>query len=295
MTTEDDFKTLAEKLNNGVSARDGGAWADSAALRRPILCENPETLLPGDGTEEDPYLITNLSSFERFRDYINSGKGEGEYFEITSDIDLSEKYGEWAASWDPIGSEAVPFRGTLDGGGHKINGLYIKDISSVNILLGLITGYPSHLGLFASVGEGGTVMNLSVSGNINCTADHVGFIAGNCDGRMYNCFAAGDITAKGLVAENTLLGGESRLDADYVGGITGECSGSLSLCGSAVTINSDGNYIGGIAGKYGNNLLSLCTVHKNYENITSSITSSGNCVGGIVGEIGTGGGAAARR
>ncbi len=284
---EDEFKNLAEALNNG-----GSAWVDSS-LGRPILCENPETDMLGSGTKDDPYLITNLATLERFRDYVNSGKGEGEYFEITNDIDLSEKYGESTASWKPIGSTSVPFRGTLDGGGYKINGRYIRDISSVYFLFGIISRYPSHLGLFASVGEGGTVMNLSVSDKINCTADHVGLIAGRCDGQMYNCFAAEDITANGLVANSNFFG-ETRINADCVGGITGECSGTLSLCGSAVTINSDGNYIGGIAGKYGNNLLSLCTVHKNYENITSSITSSGNCVGGIVGEIGTGNGAVAR-
>ncbi len=261
----DEFKTLAETLNNGISAREGGAWVDSAALGRPVLCENLETsFMPGSGTETDPYLISNVTALELFRDYIDSGNGAGEYFEITKDINMV-KYGEGRDNWDPIGSETVPFQGTLDGLGHKINGLYASASAS-------------YQGLFANIGENGTVMQLTVDGKVSSGGDYAGGIAGKCDGQMYNCFVTADISANG----------------SYVGGIAGECSGSISLSGSAVTINADGNYVGGIVGKLGDKLLSLCTVHANYENITSSITSKGNYVGGIVGAVGAGNGAVAR-
>ncbi len=287
MITEDDFKNLAAELN-----RDTGevTWANSTSLGRPILCENPETTFRGGSTDEDPWIISDAASLQRFRNYINSGKGEGEYFRITNDIDLSSTYGRGKTSWTPIGSSSVPFRGTLDGGGHKISGLYISDSASLfGFLFNPLSGNSPCQGLFGSIGESGTVMNLSVTGSIKCTADYAGIIAGKCDGRIYNCFAAGDITANG---RSVSVGDPSDIPhGDYVGGIAGECSGTLSLCGSAVTINADGSYVGGIVGKYGNNLLSVCTVHKNYENITSSITAKGNYVGGIVGEIGTGGGA----
>ena len=102
----------------------------------------------GNGTEASPYEISDLATLEAFREYVNAGSGAGEYFKLTADIDMSEKYGAdiggSEVSWTPIGNGIVPFTGNFDGGGHTISGLYINSTSD-------------YQGLFGYVGEGGTV------------------------------------------------------------------------------------------------------------------------------------------
>ena len=53
----------------------------------------------GSGTEGSPYEIAMLEQLETFRGYINSGiTGEGEYFKLTADIDMSKKYDDGGES-----------------------------------------------------------------------------------------------------------------------------------------------------------------------------------------------------
>ncbi|MCH5186172.1 MAG: hypothetical protein J1F64_08620, partial [Oscillospiraceae bacterium] len=56
----------------------------------------------GNGIEGSPYEIATLEQLENLRDYINGTgnydgvphTGEGEYFILTADIDMSDKYNE---------------------------------------------------------------------------------------------------------------------------------------------------------------------------------------------------------
>ena len=106
----------------------------------------------GTGTEENPYEIATLAELEAFRDYINDGNtGEGEYFKLTEDIDMSERYYNGGGSWTPIGKFNKQFKGTFDGGNHKISKLYINSTAS-------------YQGLFGYVGSGGKIQNLGVAG-----------------------------------------------------------------------------------------------------------------------------------
>ena len=78
----------------------------------------------GDGSKENPYLISNDMQLAKLAHDVNNGKTfSGKYFKLTKDIDLSK------ALWTPIGSwnPKTPnfFAGKFDGDGHKISNMHI--------------------------------------------------------------------------------------------------------------------------------------------------------------------------
>lgn len=179
---------------------------------------------------------------------------------LADDINLE---GNANNAWKSIGN----FTGTFDGAGYKISGLYLN--------AGNLGPTDQGLGLFTSVGQGGTVKNLAVEGIIDCSERQlnlpIGGIAGkNNGGIISNCTSIVDIT--GSVDSN-------------VGGIVGSSeSGTIENCRNTgsinVTCSSAGsmNGIGGIVGKTSNGTIKTC---ENTGNVTVDHYCTGT--GGIVG------------
>lgn len=229
--TAEEFKTLAGQL--------GGSYADSPFLERPVLN------WPDVGWE---CPIPDLETLERFRDYVNSGGGQGETFVLTADIDMSPHYGAGIASWTPIGTDSFgdyKFTGVFDGGGHEITGLYI-DSADFN------------QGLFGCTGDGGVIKNLRVRGDV--TGDsNVGGIVGNNDfgATVENCSHTGTVTG-----------------TSSVGGVAGYSMGTVMNCfhtGSAAGTDS----VGGVVGSNYHEVRSCYS--------TGDVTGTGSGVGGAVG------------
>lgn len=69
------------------------------------------------------YQIGTADELRWFADAVNNGtqaiKGK-----LTADIQLNAD-GSTENKWTPIGSEATPFKGTFDGDGHTVSGVYI--------------------------------------------------------------------------------------------------------------------------------------------------------------------------
>ena len=100
----------------------------------------------------DTYLINDLSEFEAFSDSINSGNSyEGKKVRLTADITMNDadvfEYDENGFAvdiakgkrpyvWLPIGNPNNPFKGSFDGGGHEINGIYIDSSAGHQGLFG---------------------------------------------------------------------------------------------------------------------------------------------------------------
>lgn len=207
----------------------------------------------GTGTAANPYLISNLEMLEEFRDRVNGENGffpadsfAGKFLKIAADIDLSSKYGEGMLSWTPI----ADFAGTLDGGGHTVNGLFIEALP-----------FATACGLFGT--NRGTVKNLAVSGVFEGDSfdGAAGGIAGENRGSIENCKSAMKLTA---------------LSGLFVGGIAGQNSGVIEGCENAGAV-SGGGFAGGIAGVLNDNN----AVVKNCLN-TGSISGAGSA-GGIIG------------
>ena len=68
----------------------------------------------GNGTKENPYIITNAEQFDKIRTNLSA------YYILANDIDLSGY-----DNWKPIGDANKPFVGGIDGQNNIINGLKI--------------------------------------------------------------------------------------------------------------------------------------------------------------------------
>jgi hypothetical protein len=164
--------------------------------------------------------------------------------------------------WQPISINTSPnsFKGTFDGNGHKITGLWINRPAN------------EYVGLFGKIGDT-TIKNLGVeiSGSVY-GHQFVGGIAGSLDGgTITNSYVSGSVASTG----NSDVGG-------VVGGIAGYVHGaSITNSYSTGSVSSSGHNVGGIAG-----YLSLsASITNSYS--TASVRGNNNNVhiGGIAGAI----------
>ena len=192
-----------------------------------------------DGTTENrAYIITTKDGLNLLADQVKKGNTfQGYFFKLNNDID----YGGTTA-WDNsnssakennyiiIGNETHPFNGTFDGNGKTLKGIRVyQPINSV--------------GLFAYIGTGGTVKNLTLSNTRIYVSQHnnVGAIAGYNLGTIENCCLTDDV----CIVSN----------ASNVGGIAGKNGygqnvySTIKNCTSSVTIKWGGRGKGGIVGQ----------------------------------------------
>ena len=209
--------------------------------------------LHGTGTAADPYLISNESQLEYFRNQSNSEGSFSAHAKLVNDIDLTYASAE---SWTPI-AQSNSYGGTFDGNGHSIKNLYSSFYQG------------GFVGLFGFV-YGGTIKNLTVEGVIESTCNYQGMIAGLSVGtNFYNCVAKGSISTTGN-------------NVQYAGGITGNITQRNSSvpvmqgCANYVDITSNAPYTGGLIGQVYNAInMTDCA---NYGNVTGNGT-----VGGLIG------------
>ena len=202
--------------------------------------------LTGSGTEDDPYKIATAADLLEFADKVNNKNQTSAWAELTADIDLSSVCSKEKGNWTPIGNSSNEYRGTFNGAGHTISGLYID--SSDN-----------DQGLFGYVGSSGKVQNLSVSGSVKGD-DNVGGVVGQNRGSVENCYNTGAVNSSG----------------NRVGGVVGyNSSGTVKNCYNTGAVNSSGNWVGGVVG------VNSGSVTNCYN--TGAVSGSDWYVGGVVG------------
>ncbi len=297
---KDDLATPANLLRSpGV----GGLWEDW----------NGDSDFPGTGTASRPYQISSLAQLMGLAQEVASGRDfEGEYLELTRDIDLSGLHAN-SGNWNPIGwyqnSEelsgevAHPFRGHFDGGDNTISGLRI-----INPALNL-----KNIGLFGAV-DGGSIRNLTIEADDIYGEENTAVLAGKVSGKtvianvtvsgyVHSAEDAGGVAAEvcgidkpdsgerqvtiencradGIILNSTGTGG-------YAGGIAGNVQRAYLVDNTVITQNGDANriqgkgYVGGIAGR-----MRETSIYNSYVNGT--IGGNGTkAVGGIVGKYESG-------
>ena len=161
-----------------------------------------EKRLEGKGTVESPYLITNANDLNKFRDIVNGlneeTKNNSACAKLTADIDLE---GSNTNQWIPISD----FRGTFDGDGHTISGLFI----STN---------QGHVALFGSVTGTACIKNLTVEGSVT---------------NIFNSPSSRDAGAAGIVAQAT--------QNAYSGTVVIEnCVNKVTVSGNSNSVSSAG-------------------------------------------------------
>lgn len=243
----------------------------------------------GDGTENNPWKITNASQMEALSALVNAGNTfEGKYFEMANSITLN-----YSENWIPIGKidgydvdnrkqigKLHCFMGNFDGKNNEIKGLHIEDNNIENA------------GLFGVVYKG-TIKNIKLSSenSIIKGGTNLGGVVGFLlDGKIENCEnnieistinQAGGIIGlayKGSIKNCTNNG---NINGSFIGGILGylwDEEFEIIDCKNLGTIQS-GEYNGGILGRNYNTsgkkvLIKNCTT-TNGDIIGASYTQTG--------------------
>lgn len=192
-----------------------GYLGDAVVSRRIKVYKN--VFGGGRGTEENPYLITNLSHLEELRDSLATSEewSKNKYFKVTANINGLD------FSLSP--TRATQFMGHFDGDGHTIK----MDI----------TNTAADAALFV-VAENASIHNLQTSGFVEGKdlAAGVCAVAYNCE--IYNCYNSAKIygsVAGGLIgySEGGRLYGLCNSGTITASSIAG------GVIGKAADINSD--------------------------------------------------------
>ncbi len=261
------------------------------------------TIWLGSGTEDDPYQITTADQLRMLSTNVNIGEQySGEFFKMTNNIDLggvddTTGDGIEANEFTAIGNASNSFRGTFDGGGFEVSGLYInKPDDYYQGLFGYIYAATiKNLGVSGSVYgcryvggivgiAGGSYSGATDSSIISCynnaqvksVSYYVGGVIGNLsisNSRILSCYNTGDVTSESPET--------STYTGSRVGGIVGYAGADceIGFCyneGTITTTTSSAPYTGGIVGY----MYSDCNVYHCYNR---GEVNGGSYTGGIVG------------
>ncbi|MFB6177377.1 MAG: beta strand repeat-containing protein, partial [Halobaculum sp.] len=273
--------TVTAPVAGATTVGGGGSAADATATQSAVgeigadeavdstqAAVGPADVAPsdlaGNGTEADPYVITNVSELQAIEDDLDA------HYVLGSDIDASNT-SNWnrGLGFDPIargGSDV--FTGTFDGAGHTISGLYIS------------RSFERHVGIFGVVGSAGRVGNvtladLDVAGNrTNVTYNTGGLVATN-NGTVHNVTVTG--TVAGASDTGSVVG--------YSSGPVRDISGSPTVIGTNVA----GGFVGRLDGARLSNVTTTgVTVVGEVPEDAEGIATILSTIGGVVGETESG-------
>ena len=136
------------------------------------------------------YFIENEAELAFLAYNVMNGKDyEGCTFVLNKDLEMS------AHLWTPIGSESNRFKGSFDGGGHRINGLYIDS--------------GDYVGLFGYVEGDVKLSNLVMTNATTRGNENVGCFVGYVDGQavveniLCQAYVRGSNNVGGIVGSGT--------------------------------------------------------------------------------------------
>lgn len=252
----------------------------------------------GDGSQFRPYQISNMYQLQFINRFPDSN------FIIINDIDAATadtlNSGE---GFIPLGTQAEPFTGTLNGNNHTITDFILNR-----------DGIPN-TGLFGFI-DGGRVENLALIDAQITGGDRTGTIAGENRGEIVNSYSnsgivTGSNSTGGLVGLNQGLIDDSITSGSVTGinntgGLAGENTGEIIISFSTALVEGN-NDTGGLVG------INSGTIFRSYstgavegnsevgglagsnesggiidESYSSSSVTAADRVGGLVGSSGTG-------
>ncbi len=219
----------------------------------------PVIPLEGEGTEQNPYRITNANEWNALATFISNTANDltGKYVVLANDIDFTGV----EEGIIPQGADGITgFNGNMNGQGYTVSG-YDHTTTAAG-----------EGGLFGTVGAEGVVKNLTANGavtgglggtNGKTKLGYVGGIVGKLYGKMENCVSKGTVTGIGT----------------YTGGVAGYVyqGAELKDVTNEATVTSAAAYVGGIAAyAYEETTFDHCV---NKGNLSSTVAAG--YVGGI--------------
>lgn len=197
---------------------------------RRLTLTKPGKVLPGSGSDDDPFRIATADDFLKLARFVNDNKTgfEGYRFILTDDIDFSGR------EFIRVGSEETYFCGNFDGNGHSIS----------NVSFTAPNDKATGVGLFGIIGETGAVRNLTVSGSSFTGGGMTGAVAGICLGTLSGITVADDVCVTGVRYSSF-----SDEEGNEIGGIAGRLYSTARVENCVNRANVEGNKMtGGIAG-----------------------------------------------
>ena len=251
--------------------------------------------LAGEGTQENPYKLTNAEDLQNLNDVVASGQStEGMFFEMTADITLP-------SDWKPIGvtidgtndiqrgANLYAFSGTIDGKNHTLTvpegGLpligYVKgaEVRNLNIYGKKIAGYGLVNNLEGVGLSGSSIVIDNVTLKSGSSTLKSGLLGANITTNGFAGCSAGFVaTVRNCTIEKDVIIGYNK-DQNMIGSIAGRMQGTVENCVSYATVYGT-KYVGGIVGTRDNamgiSVITNCT-------FGGSVEASEDHAGGILG------------
>lgn len=178
-------------------------------------------VLPGSGTETDPYIIASADDFNKIGEYNQNADQDfaGEYFKITADLDFTGK------TLTRIGQSGLYFKGVIDGQNHTVKNLTLSGAGGQGLIFGM--------------GQGSVLKNLKFSDcTLTTTGATNGLVAVFMDGTLDNVHV--DATCSATQTANKYIGGlvgsisptSKILNCSNAGSVTGliNVAGIFATC-----------------------------------------------------------------
>jgi hypothetical protein len=231
--------------------------------------------LSGDGSESNPYEISNVSELQAMEDDLDAN------YELVNDIDASQtaQFND-GAGFDPVGGPGFdentppPFTGTFDGNNNTITGLTVtrpdeeyvglfggtgSDATLTNVTLANVTVTGGdNVGGLVGRNNRGNITTVQATGSVNGTGGNVGGLVGGNFGTLTHTSASGSVAGTnpvgGLVGlngggiQNATASGDVT-GSQFVGGLVGDNFGDGSIqtataSGSVIGENDVGGFVG---------------------------------------------------
>ncbi|MCL2283241.1 MAG: T9SS type A sorting domain-containing protein [Fibromonadales bacterium] len=262
-------------------------------------------------SSKSEFTITTPHDFASFLMAVNSGNDfRNKTVTLKADIMFNDttNWQNWASNpptnkcFIPIGNTTTSiFRGTFDGKGYIVSGVYINSTDD-------------YLGLFGYISSTTLIKNLGVKASyIKGNKTIGGLISANLGGTISECYYLG------IVAGTSIVGGLAGINSGTInssyskgtvtgtstaGGLVGYTNGgSINESYSTSTVTGSGDYVGGLVGHNSKTSISYSysigsvtgtsivgglagytnegSISESYS--TSTVTGSGNSIGGLVG------------
>jgi hypothetical protein len=225
----------------------------------------------GDGTAGNPFQITQMGHLVWMAATVDASAGK--HYSLLNDIDASDTT-NWnaGAGFSPIGDNAVPFLGILNGNGNAIRHLVINRPGE------------NEVGLIGFMESPALVRDLRLENGTVAASSYVGGLVGWINrGTVSNCTATGSVEANTTVGGLAGYNNEGTLSlcsftgtvtgVNIVGGLVGENNGAIADCSAASQVTG-GDRAGGLAG------INLSTVANSH---ATGLVSGVSYIGGLIG------------
>jgi len=157
----------------------------------------PASSMQGTGTPDDPYIIETAAHAIAFAKAVNAGATDA-CAVVNDDINLKNR------TWTPIGTTSKPYKGTFDGGSHRILNMKLSNSKTYQGFFGAVTdgAYIHHLIIDSSCSIKTSSRSAGLIGGSIGGSDNVQKVFIACCGNEASVYTSGE-NAAGIIGTNT--------------------------------------------------------------------------------------------